>query len=66
MLKEDVISLFGSASELARVAGISRGTVSGWPEKLEGRVANEMLGLVITERGLAKARAFWPEKFGEK
>lgn len=48
MLKEDALKLFGgNGAELARAVGLSRGRISQWPEHLEQREADLVVGAAV-------------------
>lgn len=47
MNKQDAIQLFGSGAALARALGITRGAVSLWPDVLDQRRADEVVGAAM-------------------
>lgn len=61
MNKQDAIQLFGSGAALARALGITRGAVSLWPDALDQRRADEVVGAAI-RLGLLPHRAIGTPK----
>jgi DNA-binding transcriptional regulator YdaS (Cro superfamily) len=47
MTKTEAVSLFGSQSKLADAIGVTRSYVSQWPEELEPRIADRILGAAV-------------------
>lgn len=48
MLKKDALSLFdGNQAELARAVGLTRGRISQWPDHLEQREADLVIGAAV-------------------
>lgn len=47
MKKTDAIAIFGNAASLARAVGLSRGRISQWPEKLEQKQQDLVVGAAV-------------------
>lgn len=63
MKKSEAIELFGGAGALAKSLGITSQGLHKWPETLTDTQADRVMGLAIREKGLEKARAWWPDRF---
>lgn len=55
MQKQDAIQLFGSGAALARALGITRGAISLWPDILDQRRTDEVVGAAV-RLGLMSSR----------
>ncbi|WP_104655070.1 hypothetical protein [Ralstonia insidiosa] len=47
MTKKQAIDLFGSGAELGRAVGLSRGRISQWPEQLDQKQTDTVVGAAI-------------------
>lgn len=63
MTKTQLIDLFGTQSEVARLIGITRASVCQWPEQIPVRLANEIVGASLKAKRLQYASIVqaWPE-----
>lgn len=63
MTKNKALEMFGSSAKMADALGVTRSTVSNWPENLPRRLCNEIIGAALQTKGLAVTRAYFPEYF---
>lgn len=47
MKKQEAIKIFGSAADLARALGLTRSSISQWPEDLEQAQADRVIGAAM-------------------
>lgn len=47
MTKQQAIDIFGNGAELGRAVGLTRGRISQWPEQLEQRETDLVVGAAL-------------------
>ncbi|WP_041278990.1 hypothetical protein [Burkholderia pseudomallei] len=47
MTKQQAIEIFGSGAELGRAVGLTRGRISQWPDELEQRETDLVVGAAL-------------------
>lgn len=47
MTKQQAIEIFGSGAELGRAVGLTRGRISQWPDELEQRETDLVVGAAM-------------------
>lgn len=65
MTKKQAIDLFGSGAELGRAVGLSRGRISQWPDELDQKQTDTVVGAAI-RLGKALPAGFVPAPHTEQ
>lgn len=57
MKKKTAIELFGSASKLSRAVQYTRGAIQNWPDELDRRRSDQVIGAAVRVGKLSPAQA---------